>query len=211
MNEYDTKTLIKRYPALKECENDIECAFHLISNCFENGGKLLIAGNGGSSADADHIAGELMKSFKRDRPIDKKLTRKLNELGREDIAMRLQQGLPTIVLHHHHALNTAFINDVDNGANYLFAQQLFVYGNKSDVFLAISTSGNAQNIINAVIVAKAKDMKVIGLTGEDGGKLSEIADVTIKAPAKETFMVQEYHLPIYHCLCLMLENYFFQK
>ena len=208
--EKEIEKLTQRYPELKVCENDINKAFNLLVDCFKNGNKLLIAGNGGSCADAEHIAGELMKGFKEKRPVDQAFAKKLEQLNAKDIAERLQQGLPTIALHNHNSLNTAFINDVDNGGLYFFAQQLYVYGNQGDVLLAISTSGNAKNIFNAALVAKAKGMKIIGLTGQEGGLIQEVADVTIKAPSKETYVIQEYHLPIYHCLCLMLENKFFK-
>ncbi|MFA6755261.1 MAG: SIS domain-containing protein [Bacilli bacterium] len=209
---YNVETLIKRYPALKCCKDDINKAFTILVDCFTNGNKLLIAGNGGSCSDSEHIVGELMKGFKKRRPIDKEFEEDLiktnKELGSE-IATKLQKGFPVIALDSHQGLNTAFINDVKDGGLYTFAQQLSILGNKSDVFLGISTSGNSKNIINAAIVAKAKGMKVIGLTGEKDSKLSALSDITIKAPSSETFIVQEYHLPIYHCLCLMLEERFF--
>ena len=209
--EKEIGKLTQRYPELKVCENDIEKAFNLLVDCFKGGNKLLIAGNGGSCADAEHIAGELMKGFKEKRPVDQTFAKKLEQLNATDIAERLQQGLPTIALHNHISLNTAFINDVDNGGLYFFAQQLYVYGNQDDVLLAISTSGNAKNIYNAALVAKAKGIKIIGLTGQDGGLIQEVADITIKAPSKETYIIQEYHLPIYHYLCLKLEKYFFKN
>ena len=208
--EKEIEKLTRRYPELKVCENDINNAYNLLVDCFKTGNKLLIAGNGGSCADAEHIAGELMKGFKEKRPVDQAFAKKLEQLNAQDVSERLQQGLPTIALHNHNSLNTAFINDVDNGGLYFFAQQLYVYGNKGDVLLAISTSGNAKNIYNAALVAKAKGMKIIGLTGQEGGLIQEVADVTIKAPSKETYIIQEFHLPIYHCLCLMLENKFFK-
>ena len=211
MEEYNIETLIKRYPELASCKEDIEKALNLLIDCFKNGNKLLIAGNGGSCADAEHIAGELMKGFKGKRPINKEFAKELEKLGGKDIAERLQQGLPTIALHNHNSLNTAFINDIDNGGLYFFAQQLSVYGNKGDVLLAISTSGNAKNIYNAALVAKAKGIKIIALTGQCGGILQDVADITIKAPSKETYIIQEYHLPIYHYLCLMLEKHFFKE
>lgn len=211
--KYGTKELCERYPQLKECENSINEAFEVLKTSFENGGKLLIAGNGGSSADADHIVGELMKGFKNKRPINEKLKQKIVSLYPENgllLAESLQQGLPAIALHNHQGMNTAFINDVKNGGSFTFAQQVLGYGNKGDILLGISTSGNAENIYNAAVVAKAKGITVIGLTGFSGGRLNSIADIMIKAPASETFVVQELHLPIYHCLCLMLEKYFFE-
>ena len=204
--------LIKRFPELEPCRKDIFDVYTSLKVCYELGGKLLIAGNGGSNADAEHIAGELMKGFIKDRRPDEQFVRKLKEVDFElgkDIASKIQKGLPAIVLSNHQSLNTAFINDVEDGGNYVFAQQVNVYGNKGDVFFGISTSGNSKNILNAAIVAKAKGMEVIALTGESGGKLSKFADWTIKASRKQTHLVQELHLPIYHCLCLMLEAHFF--
>ena len=211
---YGINELIKRYPDLESCRDDIQRAFDLLKECFESGHKLLIAGNGGSSADADHIAGELMKGFLSKRPLDKEVCDKLMTIDPNNgklIAENLQKGLPAIALHNHVALNSAFMNDVENGDQLIYAQQVSVYGGEGDVLLAISTSGNSISVYNACVMAKAKNIKVIGLTGQDGGKLASISNVAIKAPSKETFKIQEYHLPIYHCLCLMLEEYFFVK
>lgn len=205
--------LINRYPTLKPCKNDIQKAFDALRDCFKSGHKLLVAGNGGSSADAEHIVGELMKGFKKKRNIDKSLANSLASLDKEVGALlseKLEQGLPAIALHNHQSLNTAFMNDVHNGGDYLFAQQVLGYGNKGDVFLGISTSGNAQNIYNAAVTAKAKGLRVVALTGKSGGKLKEISDISIVAPEQETFIIQELHLPIYHALCLMLEDFFFK-
>ena len=204
--------LLKRYPELKVCEESICKAFVVLSNCFSSGHKLLIAGNGGSCSDAEHIVGELMKGFKQPRKCSKEFADKLKAVDPErgaELAEKLQSGLPAIALSNHQSLNTAFVNDVPNSGLLTYAEQVYGYGKNSDVFLGISTSGNAKNIMNAAVVAKAVGMEVIGLTGEDGGELAKISDVAIKAPAKETFIVQEYHLPIYHCLCLMLEEKFF--
>ena len=212
--KYNTKDLIQRYPALKVCENSIIESYNILVNCFKNGGKLLIAGNGGSCADSEHIVGELMKGFKKRRPVSDEFAKILTSVDPErgsELAAKLQGGLPCIALDSHQGLNTAFTNDVDNGGLLTYAQQLYACGNSNDVFLGISTSGNSKNVMYAAVVAKAKGMKVIGLTGATGGKLNTIADVCIKAPETETFMIQEYHLPIYHCLCLMLENEFFTK
>ena len=204
--------LTTRYPDLKACEDSICRAFVVLSNCFNSGNKLLIAGNGGSCADAEHIVGELMKGFKKPRKCSKDFADKLREIDPErgaELADKLQGGLPAINLSNHQSLNTAYLNDVPNGGLLTYAQQVYGYEKKGDVFLCISTSGNSKNILNAVVVAKAIGMEVIGLTGEDGGELAKVANVAIKAPAKETFIVQEYHLPIYHCICLMLEEKFF--
>lgn len=202
--------LIERYPVLSVCERDIVDAYRTLEECYENGGKLLVAGNGGSAADSEHIAGELMKRFKIQRPVSKEYAEKLIEIDPERgpaLAKNLEQSLMAIPLVAHEALTTAYINDVDGLG--VFAQQLMGFGKKGDVFLGISTSGNSKNIMNATVVARASGLKVIGLTGATGGQLAEVADVTIKVPETETYMIQELHLPVYHCLCLMLEDRFF--
>lgn len=172
--------------------------------------KLLVAGNGGSAADSEHIAGELMKRFKSPRPVTSDFAKKLCEIDSvrgPQLSKNLERSLMAIPLVAHEALSTAYINDVDGYG--VFAQQLLGFGRPGDVFLGISTSGNSQNIMNAVVVAKALEMKVIGLTGADGGELASTADVVVKAPETETYLIQELHLPIYHCWCLMLEDRFF--
>lgn len=171
---------------------------------------MLIAGNGGSAADSEHIAGELMKRFKIARPVPADLASKLKEIDPvrgENLARNLERGLMAIPLVAHEALTTAYINDVDGLG--VFAQQLYGFGRPGDVFLGISTSGNSKNVLSATVVARALGIKVIGLTGENGGELAKIADVAIKVPSQETYMIQELHLPVYHCLCLMLEDHFF--
>lgn len=209
---YGIDELVKRYPILVSCKEDINIAFKIMTDCFKKNGKLLVAGNGGSCADAQHIAGELMKGFKSPRRLPENLLESFEKVDSalgKNIGLKLQQGLPCIALTDHQALNTAFINDVEEGGLYTYAQQLNVLGNTEDLFLGISTSGNSKNVLYAAITAKARGLKVIALTGDSGGELAKIADVTIKVPLKETFMIQELHLPIYHCLCLMLENEFF--
>lgn len=202
--------LMERYPKLKEIEQPIIDAYLVMEEAYTNGGKLLIAGNGGSAADSEHIAGELMKRFKIPRPVSEEYAQKLKEADPErgdSLAKNLEQGLMAIPLVAHEALTTAYINDVDGYG--VFAQQLLGYGRKGDVFLGISTSGNSQNIMNATVVARASGLKIIGLTGAKGGELAAVSDVAVKAPETETYMVQELHLPIYHCWCLMLEDKFF--
>ncbi len=204
--------LISRYPSLEDIKNDIIDAYFILEECYKNDGKLLIAGNGGSAADSEHIAGELMKRFKTPRPISPEFAKKLKEIDPirgENLANNLERGLMAIPLVAHEALTTAYINDVDGLG--VFAQQLFGFGRPGDVFLGISTSGNSKNVMSATVVARALGIKVIGLTGNNGGELAIVADVCIKAPSNETYMIQEYHLPIYHCLCLMLEDRFFGK
>jgi D-sedoheptulose 7-phosphate isomerase len=202
--------LIERYPALEAVKNDISAAFDIIANSYSNGGKLLIAGNGGSASDAEHIAGELMKTFEKKRTLPDSFImdiKKVNIEIAEYLIPRMQPGLPTIALSGHASLNTACINDIDG--NITFAQQVYGYGKEADVLLAISTSGNSKNILYAAAVAKAKKLKIIALSGGSGGALRNIADVSIVVPETETFKIQELHLPVYHCLCQMLENHFF--
>ena len=203
-------TLIDRYPDLESQRENIMTAYYYLEECYSNGGKLLIAGNGGSAADAEHMVGELMKGFEKPRKLNKTEVEKLKETDEEmgEILGKYLQGcLPSIALDGHLALSTAYMNDCK--PVLCFAQQVNGYGRKGGVFLGISTSGNSKNIIYAAVVAKSRGMKVIGLTGANDSKLCEIADVTIRSPQTRTYMIQEHHLPIYHCLCLMLEDRFF--
>ena len=202
--------LVERYPSLKSAKNDIVAAYLLLEESYKNGGKLLVAGNGGSAADAEHIVGELMKGFKLPRKPEADFAEKLVEENQElgsVLAENLQGALPAIALDGHPALSTAYMNDCE--PLLCFAQQVNGYGKSGDVFLGISTSGNSKNVLYAAITAHAKGMKVIGLTGAKDSKLKDMSDVCIKAPQTETYMIQELHLPIYHCLCLMLEDQFF--
>ena len=202
--------LISRYPVLTSCADYILEAYEIIKIAYSSNHKLLVAGNGGSAADAEHIAGELMKRFRRPRPISSDLTEKLisiDPIRGSQLAKNLEKSLMAIPLVAHEALTTAYINDVD--AYGVFAQQLLGFGRAGDVFLGISTSGNSQNIMNAAVVARALDIKVIGLTGADGGELAHFADIAVKVPETETYRIQELHLPIYHCWCMMLEEHFF--
>ena len=204
--------LVERYPSLESAKEDIIAAYLLMEECYENGGKLLVAGNGGSAADAEHIVGELMKGFKMPRKLESAFAEKLivenSELG-SVLAENLQGALPAIALDGHLALSTAYMNDCE--PLLCFAQQVNGYGKAGDIFLGISTSGNSKNVLFADTTAHAKGMKVIGLTGAKDSKLKDMSDVCIKAPQTETYMIQELHLPIYHCLCLMLEEKFFGK
>lgn len=206
---YTIEGLIERYPQLSSCGFEIEKACQLLVKSFKSGNKLLIAGNGGSCSDAEHIAGELMKGFRKKRHLDSELSLKILDIDKEngrELVEKLQKGLPVIALTNHQSLNTAFLNDVIDSGQLLFAQQICVYGSEGDVFLGISTSGNAENIYKAAILAKALNMKVIALTGADGGKIKNIADICIKVPETETFLVQELHLPVYHYICLKIEQ-----
>lgn len=202
--------LISRYPALECSEDSIVQAYFILEKSYEDGHKLLVAGNGGSAADSEHIVGELMKGFKLLRRLDSKMSQKLigenEELGKT-LAENLQGALPAIALDGHPALSTAYINDCE--PLLCFAQQINGYGMVGDVFLGISTSGNSKNILYAAVTARAKGMTVIGLTGAKDSKLANLSDVCIKVPQTETYMIQELYLPVYHCLCLMLENRFF--
>lgn len=204
------EVLFNRYPVLNSVKDEIVEAYFLLVESYKNEGKLLIAGNGGSAADAEHIVGELMKGFKLPRKLNENFTDKLisenEELGTV-LAESLQGALPAIALDGHPALSTAYMNDCE--PLLCFAQQVNGYGKAGDVFLGISTSGNSKNILYAATTAHAKGMKVIGLTGAKDSKLMQMSDVCIKVPQTETYMIQELHLPVYHCLCLMLEDEFF--
>ena len=202
--------LVERYPKLAVCRDDIIKAYEILEECYEGDHKLLIAGNGGSAADSEHIAGELMKRFKTPRPVPTEFSQKLKSIDPErgeNLSKNLERGLMAIPLVAHEALTTAYINDVDGLG--VFAQQLYGFGREGDVFLGISTSGNSKNVMSATVVARALNIKVIGLTGAAGGELGTVADVCIRVPETETYMIQELHLPVYHCLCLMLEDRFF--
>ena len=202
--------LVERYPALDAVKDDVRKAYELLEACYEQGGKLLIAGNGGSCADAEHIVGELMKGFVKRREVSDSFAeclRNADEVRGAELAKKLQGGLPAIALTGHAGLSTAYLNDVDG--DLIFAQQTYGYGRPGDVLIGISTSGNAKNVMYAMTVAKALGMKTIGLTGKDGGALKREADVSVVVPETETFKIQELHLPVYHALCLMLEERFF--
>ena len=204
--------LINRYPVLEPVKEAIFQAYCLLEKCYEGGGKLLIGGNGGSSADSEHIVGELMKGFCKKRQVPEDFAGKLMEADKERgkyLAEKLQQGLPAIALTGHTALSTAYLNDVDGLLT--IAQQLYGYGKKGDVFLGISTSGNSENILYAAAAARAMEIPVIALTGKTGGKLGAFADISIIVPEQETYKIQELHLPIYHALCLMLEERFYEQ
>ena len=196
--------LIQRYVDVKLCEKEIIATTELLIEAFQNGNKLLVCGNGGSAADSEHIVGELMKGFILPRKLKKDLVTKINDKELTDV---LQYGLPAISLVSHTALSTAFSNDQLPAA--VFAQQVLGYGKAGDVLLCISTSGNSLNCLYAAKVAKALGVKVVSLTGDKDSKLSAISDITIKAPAIKTFEIQEYHLPIYHAICLAVENEFY--
>jgi phosphoheptose isomerase len=202
--------LVRRYPSLTHCQSMIKDACDALIYCYENGGTLYICGNGGSAADADHIAGELLKNFSLPRPLDAVTASALKETFSDHgtrLAEQLQEGLPAVSLCSHTALLTAVSNDMD--ADLIFAQQVMVFGKPGDVLLGISTSGNSTNVLQAFRTATVKKMKTIALTGKSGGELTELADILINVPEEKTADAQELHLPVYHCLCEVLEYHFF--
>lgn len=199
----DISDLLSRTPELATCEAEIRKASEWLIECFDNGNKLLLCGNGGSCADCEHIAGELVKSFSRPRPLPDSLKKRLGD----ELSKELHGSLPAISLPSMIGFHTAFNND-DN-PEFAFAQQVIAFGRPGDLLLAISTSGNSPNVINAAKAANAIDLRVISLTGESGGKLASLSDCPIQAPATETPRVQELHLPIYHALCQVVENTLF--
>lgn len=202
--------LIERYPALAVCKDEIIAVYEILENSYSSGHKLLVCGNGGSASDSEHIVGELMKGFKLKRKIYAAQADAMMiidpELG-TILAQYLQGALPAITLTTHSSLTTAFMNDSE--PVLVFAQQVNGYGKDGDSFLGISTSGNSMNVLYAAVTAKARGLKVIGLTGQKESRLSKLADVCIRVPETETYKIQELHLPVYHCLCLMLEEHFF--
>ncbi len=204
------ESLFQRYPDLSSCREDIQQAISVLEISFQHGGKLLICGNGGSAADCEHIVGELMKSFSLPRTVPRKIRRTLIEAFSAEgayLADYLQQALPAISLTSHSALSTAIANDV--AAEMVFAQQVYGYGKPGDVLLAISTSGRSRNVICALQVAKVLEIRTIGLTGASAGAFPDLCDVTICVPSNGVIAIQERHLPIYHAICLVLEETFF--
>lgn len=211
MNNH-VEDVLRRYPTLAVCEEAITTAIQAVAACYENGGKLLLCGNGGSCADSDHIAGELLKGFLKKRPLSAEQVEAMQMACPElepDLLEKLQGGLPAIPLTAMAALFTAFCNDVD--PELVFAQQVLALGRTGDVLIGISTSGNAKNVAAAAKVAKGLGMTVIGLTGRNGGTLRELSDICICVPETETYKVQELHLPVYHCLCAAVEEHFFKQ
>lgn len=205
------QSLLSRYPALQPIQEQIEAAYDMLIECFSSGHAVYTCGNGGSSADCEHITGELMKPFRLARPLTAKEKSNFQIDGLEEdtincLTNQLQKALPTFSLVSSSALNSAIANDM--GSQYVFAQQIYGYGKTGDILLCISTSGNSENIVLAAIAAKAAGVRVLSLSGRDGGKLAELSDICIICPAQETEEIQEYHLPVYHTLCAMLENYF---
>lgn len=201
--------LFARYPALAACRADVQAAFDALAAAYGAGGKVLCCGNGGSASDCEHIVGELLKKFKRHRDIPADLKGRLCAAGAdgERLAARLEGSLPAISLVSQSGILTAFANDV--GWDEAFAQQLLGLAKSGDVLVALSTSGNSRNCVLAATLAHELGVKTLALTGEAGGRLGELCDVTIRVPARETYQVQEFHLPVYHALCAMLEEELF--
>lgn len=197
------ESLFRDYPALEVCRESIKSAFEAGVACYENGGTVLVCGNGGSAADSEHIVGELMKVGFRER----KLPVHDKSLFPKEIADRLEGALPAISLVSQAGLLTAALND--SGADMIFAQQVYGYRNTKALVLGISTSGNSQNVINAFKVAKGLEMQSLAFLGRDGGECAKIADISVIVPADITFKIQELHLPVYHAWCAMLEAHFF--
>ena len=196
----ENKMLYEKYSALEECREDIEKALELILHTYQNGGKVLVCGNGGSAADSEHIVGELMKGFLLKRPVT-------DERIPERLRMGLQGSLPAISLPSQCAILSAFINDVD--PEMMYAQLVYGYAKENDLLIGLSTSGNSKNVVNAIEVAKCLGAKTLSLTGKNESRMSELSDVTIKVPETETYKVQEYHLPVYHYLCAEVERILF--
>jgi D-sedoheptulose 7-phosphate isomerase len=203
----EVKKLTTRYQSLAKLESDIDSALQLMYRCYLNGNTIFTCGNGGSAADSEHIVGELMKGFKSKRTIKEEHIQAFESMYPNDslgFEKNLQQGIPSVSLVSNSALTSAIINDGE--ASYVFAQQVFGIGKKGDVLIAISTSGNSENVVKAAKVANVLGLKVIVLSGATGGKLSELATVSICVPSSDVAEIQELHLPIYHCLCLGLEK-----
>lgn len=206
------ESMVTKYPELQSCRSETAQAGQLLIDAYRGGGKLLVCGNGGSAADSEHIVGELMKGFMSKRPVSDEFRALLAGLYPEAeegrfIAERLQGALPAISLVSQTALLTAFANDVS--AETVFAQQVYGYGRPGDVLIGLSTSGNSINVVRAIQVAKALGLRTIGLTGADGGRVHALCDVTIRVPYDRTPDIQERHLPIYHALCVAVEEAFF--
>ena len=194
--------LFERYQELEKIRKEIESAADMMIDTYKNGGKILICGNGGSAADSEHIAGELMKGFLLMRPVeDKRIP--------EDIRINLQGSLPAISLPSQCAIQSAFNNDVN--PDMVYAQLVYGYAKENDLVIGLSTSGNSKNVVNAIRVARSLGVKTISMTGEKESRLSEISELTIKVPSSETYKIQEYHLPVYHYLCAKIEAAFFTE
>jgi len=198
--------LLKHYPALACCEADIRAAVDAVLEMYDAGGKLLLCGNGGSAADCSHIAGEMLKGFLLKRPIPEADRERLAALPDRE---QLQRGIRAISLPDQGAVLSAYAND--NLADMVYAQLVYALGTEQDVFLGLSTSGNSKNVVLAAQCARGLGLKTVAMVGEGGGKLAGICDIVIRVPASETYMVQEYHLPVYHAICAQVEDTLFGK
>lgn len=197
-----SKELLVRFPKLRACEAEIGAAYHCLRNCFQNEHRLYVCGNGGSAADSLHMVGELVKSFRLKRPVDKAFAERTDAV----LSANLQGALPAIALVENTALASAFSNDCN--PDYIYAQQVYAYARAGDCVLGISTSGNSKNVVHAIEAAIGRGAFTLGMTGQDGGRLKELCDVCICVPETETYKIQELHLPVYHTICLMMEKYF---
>lgn len=210
--EKEFNLLFEHYPQLEACRENIAKAYELLLECGKGGGLVMTCGNGGSAADATHIVGELMKGFKLHRPLDeaeRKVVIDSCQADGEYLADRLQKGIRAVSLDDQTAIGTAVAND--NGADMIFAQQVYGYARKGDVLIGLSTSGNSGNVVRACQVARALGAKVIAMTGSGGGKMKALSDAFIGVPATDTYRIQEYHLPVYHALCAMVESELFDE
>ena len=203
--------LMARLPVLEVVRDPLELGIEICARALRGGGKLLVCGNGGSASDSEHLVADLMKGFMSSRPIEEservRLVAQAGDRGAA-IAARLQGSLPALSLVSQAALTTAVANDIR--FDMVFAQQIHGLGTSSDVLIAISTSGTSPSVVNAAIVARARSLPVIALTGRDGGELARFSDVAIRVPADLVFEIQELHLPVYHALALALEQMFFE-
>lgn len=199
--------LYKKNPELYNVQHQIEQVIEVLIEAYSNNKKILICGNGGNAADADHIVGELVKGFIEKREISELDKIHFQNIIDEETMEKLQYGLPAIALTNNNALSYAISNDT--GAEMVFAQQVFVYGEEGDVLLTMSTSGNSKNVHKACQVAKAKGIKIVSLLGRDGGIIGSESDYSVIIKENETYRIQEYMLPIYHYICARLESYFF--
>ena len=210
ITEYNENSLYERFSALSECKNDIDSFISMMLETYKSGGKILLCGNGGSCADCDHIVGELMKSFMYERKPDAEFCEKLKNHFHEEadkVSGCLQTGIPAISLPSQTAVLSAYLNDVE--PEYVYAQLVYGYAKKNDMLIALSTSGNSKNVVNAVKVAKAVGIKTAAITGANESKLSQLCDTCVRVPETETYKIQELTLPVYHHLCACLEKILF--
>lgn len=204
--------LIKRYPSLDKIKSNIKDASDAMISCYEKEGKVLLCGNGGSAADCDHIAGELMKGFLKKRSLSEDTVQKMKKevpFLDDELLSKLQGGLPALSLPSMTAFTSAFSNDAE--PKLVYAQAVLSLAKKEDILIALSTSGNSENICAAAEIAKAIGCTVISLTGTTGGQLKNYSDICISVPEKETFKIQELHLPVYHCICALVEEHFYKE